>query len=530
MIASPSFALLRRHVADARTRSLSFSGLFFAIIWSNAVGYRDTYPHQADRLKLVATFADNKAARMLYGYGHNLTTVGGYTAWRAGGLLVLFAGLFGIFASTRAMRTDEDNGRSELVLSGLISRTRGFWVGVFAIALTVLVVLVAAALGGIAGGLSSSGSCFLALAIMSVAIWYAALAALTNQVFPTRRSALGVAGAVLGADFLVRIAADTTDHTAVHWFTPLGWAEELRAFSGSRPIVLVLPLATAILLLFSAAWLRAHRDLGAGYVSAHDTAEARTRLLSSPFALAFRLDRLTIASWTIAIAAFALVIGTVAKTVEKLDLPASLRDQIKKLGGIDVTQAKGYVGLTFVVFVFAIALFVCGQLAAARDEESSSRLETLFALPYGRTRWLTGRIALTGIGVTACALVAGAGAGIGVVLTRGHMTFLEGLAGGLNLLPAEMLFLGVGVLFLALTPRHGVGLLYAFVVIAFVWELFGALLSFPNWVLDLSPFHHIAPVPARPVAAASAAALAAAGIAAAAAGIARFRARDLATD
>ncbi|HYL51428.1 MAG TPA: polyketide antibiotic transporter, partial [Acidimicrobiia bacterium] len=89
-MAGPRSAIARRVVADARTRALSFSALFFAVVWANAAGYKSTYPHPEDRAKLVANFADNKAARMLYGAGHDLVTVGGYTAWRAGGLLAVF--------------------------------------------------------------------------------------------------------------------------------------------------------------------------------------------------------------------------------------------------------------------------------------------------------------------------------------------------------------------------------------------------------------------------------------------------------
>ena len=529
-MASAPVALVRRVVADARTRTLSFAGLLFAIVWANAVGYKSTYPHPADRLKLVATFADNKAARMLYGAGHTLTTVGGYTAWRAGGIAALFAALFGIFAATRAMRGDEDAGRTELVLAGGVTRTAVFVSTLAGIGVTLAVLWTAVTLAAIAGGLAIRGSGYFGLALTSVAAVYAAVGAVANQVFPTRRGALGVSGAVLGVDFLIRVVADTTDHFFVHWFTPLGWAEELRAFSGSRVAALVLPVAATVVLAVVAARLHAHRDLGAGYVAPHDTAPPRATLLGSPFRLALRLDRITIASWVAAIAVFAVVVGTVAKTVEQLDLPASFRDQIKKLGGIDVTKAKGYVGLTFVVFVFAIALFVCSQLAAARDDENTHRLETLFALPYGRARWMGGRIALTLLGASAAALVAGVGTGLGVLATGGHMTMAEGLAGGLNVLPSQVLFVGIGVLFLALAPRFGIGLLYAFVSVAFVWELFGALLSFPNWVLDLSPFHHIAPVPAKPIEGVSTLAMVAIGAGAAVLGTWRFRGRDLAGD
>jgi len=526
----PGRAVARRVGADARTRALSFAALFFAVVWANAAGYQSTYPHIEDRVKLVANFADNKAARMLYGAGHALVTVGGYTAWRAGGLLALFAGLFGIFAATRAMRGEEDTGRTELVLAGALTRTGVFVATLAGVAVTLAGLWAATMLAALMGGLPLRGSCFFAFVLLAVATVYVAVGAVANQVFPTRRGALGASAVVLGVDFLLRIVADTTDHFFIHWFTPLGWAEEMRAFSGSRAIVVLLPIAATLLLLVTAGILHARRDLDGAYVAPHDTAAARTSLLSSPFVLAVRMDRLTIASWVFSVATFAFVIGTVAKSVEKLQLPQSLRDQIAKLGGIDITRAKGYISLTFVIFVFAIGLFVCGQLAAARDEETTHRLETLFAMPYGRGRWLRGRVVLIVLATAMCAMTAGAAVGLGVVVTGGHMTFAEGLEAGVNILPIELLFIGAGVLFIAFAPRLGVGLLYALVVVAFVWQLFGALLSFPDWLLDFSPYHHFAPVPAKPIAAIAALMMIAIGTSATIVGAERFRRRDLAGD
>ncbi len=529
-MATPARAVAARVAADARTRTLSFCVLFFAVVAANAIGYRDSYPNVADRMRLVTAFADNKAARIFYGAGHDLVTVGGYTAWRAGGLLAIFAGLFGIFAAARAMRADEDAGRTELVLAGALTRSGQIRAVLVGIALTLAALWTATTVGALVGGLALGGSCYLGLVLLTVAMVYVGVGAVANQVLPTRRGALGASAAVLGVDFLLRVVADTTDAFSLHWVSPLGWAEEMRAFSGSHALVVLLPLVTTVLLLSLAVVLYARRDLGHAYVAPHDTARPRLGLLSSPFRLALRLDRTAIATWALSIAVFAFVVGTVAKSVEDLDLHRELREQIEKIGGIDITRASGYVGLTFLIFVFAIGLFVCGQMSAVRDEESSHRLETLLSLPYGRTQWLGGRIALiVGAGVVT-GVGAGLGAGLGVLVTGGDMTFAQGLEAGVNLLPAMVLFVGVGVAALAFAPRVGVGLLYAFVVVTFVWDLFGALLSFPDWLLDVSPFHHIAPAPAKSIAVVSAIAMLVVGIGAALVGTARFGRRDLTGD
>ena len=43
-------------------------------------------------------------------------------SWRVGGSMAIFAGLFGLLGAVRAMRAEEDSGRADLVLSGIVGR------------------------------------------------------------------------------------------------------------------------------------------------------------------------------------------------------------------------------------------------------------------------------------------------------------------------------------------------------------------------------------------------------------------------
>ncbi len=60
--------------------------------------------------------------RLFYGKPYDLLTVGGYAAWRVGGVLSIFAAVWGLLAAVRAMRAEEDAGRAELVLAGIVAR------------------------------------------------------------------------------------------------------------------------------------------------------------------------------------------------------------------------------------------------------------------------------------------------------------------------------------------------------------------------------------------------------------------------
>jgi ABC-2 type transport system permease protein len=101
------------------------------------------------------------------------------------------------------------------------------------------------------------------------------------------------------------------------------------------------------------------------------------------------------------------------------------------------------------------------------------------------------------------------------------------LSAGANTLPAVFCFLGIGVLAYGLRPRASVGIAYGVVVAAFLWQLFGAIVGSPHWLLSLTPFQHVAPVPAQAFRGGAAAAMVVIGLAAIAVGFASFARRDL---
>ncbi len=485
------------------------------------------FPTLADRVRFARTFGANKAARLFYGTPHRIETLGGYTTWRAGGVLALFAAFFGAAAAVRAFRGEEESGRYELAAAGAIDRRAAFVARAAAVGVTVAVLWVATVGGLVAGrALPLAGSAYLALAAVSSAAVYAGVGTLTSQLAPSRRGALELAGLVLGVDFLVRVVADTANLPGLHWAAPLGWIEELRPFASPRPVVLLLPAALTALLLAVSLRLERRRDLGAAVFAARDGGRAHLRLLRSPTLLALRSERISLAVWIAATGGFALVVGTISKSVAS-GIPADLREKLQQVGQVQIATAPGYIAFAFLFFVLAVSLFCCGQLAAIRGDEAEGRLETLFALPRDRARWFAGGVALAAGGATLIALAAGVGAWLGATAVGAHVPLRGLLEAGLNCLPAGALFLGLAALLFAAVPRFGVGAAYALVSVGFVWELFGSLLSAPSWLLGVSPFHHVGLVPAQPFRLEAALVMIAAGLLAALAGGAIFRRRDL---
>jgi ABC-2 type transport system permease protein len=509
-------------------RTIAFAYLFAGIAYAQVVAYRDAYPTLSSRLAFARSFFENKAVRLFYGEPHDLLTVGGYAAWRVGGTLAIFASIFGLLAAVRALRTEEDTGRMELVLAGVVGRRTAYCSAMVAIAAGTAILWLAELAGFLLGGLSLGGSAYLALASASIAPVYVGVGALACQLAPSRRVALELGGAVVGLLFLLRLVADTVAGLGwLRWATPLGWAEELRPFTGARPLVLVLPIAAGAIAIALAARIAARRDVGTGMLRARDSTEPRLSLLSSPSAQALRRERSSMLVWLGGVGVFAYILGVIAKSSSSAGISKNLEREVEKLGAGSIATPGGYLGVTFIFFVLAVSLFACAQVGAARREEADQQLETLLALPLGRHRWLGGRLALAVAGAAEISLVAGLLTWVGAESGGVSISLAKLIEAGANCLPVALLFLGVAALAYALVPRASGGLAYALVTVAFLWDLVGSLLGAPRWLVELTPFEHVGLVPAQPFRAGAAAIMLAIGLLTALAALAAFRRRDL---
>ena len=526
---SPTSAIARRALADSRVRTASFAVLFLLSSVTQATAYREGYPTLADRLDFARSVGENDAARLLYGVPHDLLSVGGYVSWRVGGSLALFAAIWGLLAAVRAMRAEEDAGRAELLLAGVIGRRQAFGAQLAAIAAGAGLLWLALFVAFLAGELPAGSSAYLALAIVSVVPVFVGVGAVASQLAPTKRMATALGAGVLLVAFALRTVADISSAGLdwLRWATPLGWAEELRPFADPQPLVLLLPVVTAALLLVAAAALAVRRDVGSGLLPARDRAAPRLRLLGSPAAQALRLERGVLIAWLAGVGAFALLMGVISDAATPDVISKGVQRQLEKLGSGSVITPSGWLGFAFLFFILAVSLFCCMQVASIRGEEADQRLETLLALPVGRRGWLAGRLLLAAAGAAAVAFAAGLLAWAGAATQGADVSLSSMLGAGANTLPVALLFLALGALAFALVPRASAGIAYGLVGAAFVWQTFGALLDVPEWLLAVSPFHDVGLVPGEPFKAVAAAIMLGLAALTALAALTIFNRRDL---
>jgi ABC-2 type transport system permease protein len=523
-----------RAVLALYSRLVRRSALLLALALALYVGleiasYRSAYPNGVSPLQFQM-FEDNPAVRVLSGVPNALDTAGGFAVWDAGWIWELLLAVWAIFITSRFLRGEEDVDRADLVLSNPVRGTR---VTVLALAVVVAAGLLVGAVVTatlVGTGNAVRGSVLLGLALAGVCATFASVTAVTSQLVETRRRAAGLAAAVLVVAYVLRMYGSSTDPRAwVRWLTPLGWLDELRPYGAADARALVPFLVVSLSLVAAAVALRARRDVGSALLAPEAARKPHLRLLGSPAAFAWRSNRAVLLGWLLGLGAYAVTMGALVSTmIDWLAKDEGYQRILADLGLDEALTTRGFIGMISLFLGVAVALQVTWRMGAARAEEESGRAEALLARRVTRVRWLAGHSLLMILGGLLLVLVMGSGFWLGTLASgSAGITWSETTRSALNVLPVVVLVGGLAVATFGLAPRLTVPLPATLTVVWFVLSMLGPALSWPTWVLDLSPFTHLALVPAEPWAATAGTVMTGLGLVLAVAGFAGFQRRDV---
>ncbi len=502
------------------------------VIVTAVIGYVAAYPNPEDRTTLATSIGSNPGLRALFGETRQLETIAGFTEWRVVLILAVVGGVWALFAVTRVLRGEEESGRAEIVLAGPVTRSSATIATLSGVSLVVAAMLIIVVVGLVIGSGSDLGAdraVLLALTIVGTPAVMVGVGAVTSQLADTRRRAVTMGAAALGASYLLRVVADSSENRAwLRWATPLGWLELAHPLTEPRLVPIALSYLLAVLLGLVAVALVMRRDVGSGMLGGSDRRRSRTVGLGGPVGLAARLAQGAALAWAIGLGLFGILIGLVARTAAEAMAGS---DTSALLGGLGLTEVgtRAYVGVLFVILTVALTTAAAGRVAATREEEATGRLENTLVRPVTRSRWLIGElvVALGILIIGACATVLGAyvagrAGGLGVGL--GDLA-----RAGANCLPPAIFVLGAGIIIFGFLPRIAVTVTYSYVAGAFLLEIVGSAVALPSWVLNVSVFNHVAPVPAVAADVRSAVVMIVLGVASAGIGIFGFARRDVIT-
>lgn len=486
--------LLRTFLRRDRWLLLWWSLGVVLLYYTQAVSVDGLYATQAEFDRAAASMEGNAALVAMAGPARALNTIGGQVTWQATAFGAIAAGLMSMFVIGRHTRAEEESGRDELVRASVVGRRAPMTAALLdaLVANVLLGALVAASLA--AYPLAAPGSMALGVGLTLCGWVFTGTALVAAQLTAGTRAMYGVAGSVIGVAYALRAVGDV-GYPVLTWLSPIGWYQGMHAFSGLRwwPALLLLGAAVASCAASYAVFDR--RDVGSGLFADRPGPERAGRLLRSGPGLAWRLQRGSVAGWTVGLFLTGLAYGAIGDDVGDLVGDSESTRELFLQGAGDLVD--GFYATAMLMLGLLASGFAVSSALRPRGEEEAGRVEALLGTALPRSRWLLGHVAVTVLGTVVVLAGAGLGLGVGYALVTGD----GGAVARLGLPPLQyvapvLVLAGAARLLVGLSPRLAplawLPLLGAAVVL-----VFGDLLRLPQRLQDLSPFEHLALVPVQ---------------------------------
>lgn len=354
--------------------------------------YDAILPPGTDPRATLEPLRNNPSMLALLGPAYDIYTKGGFIFWRVGGFVSMFAGMMAGFGIIRATRAEEEDGRLELMRSGIMGRHAPL---AAAIAMNLVgslaAGLVAAGLA-VGVGLPTTGALAAGLAIASTGLVFTGIGAVMAQVFDSARTARAwTLGIFFGGMFLLRMIVDGAGPDAsyghLRWAIPLEWGMLIRPWSDERWWVFALPVALTTVLVLLAFRLESLRDHGAGLRQTKPGRAHAASHLGGPFGLALRLQRGGFIGWTIGMLVAAVGTGSIMEQMDaSLAANPELGAMLERLGGSNVIMTAFYLAMLGILGT-VLCVFTAQIVLRMRSEETRGHAEVMLATATSRWRY-----------------------------------------------------------------------------------------------------------------------------------------------
>lgn len=543
----------RHQVRELRARSVLWIAGVSLVGAAFAVGWQRTYPTELSRRISAAALEGVPVFEAVSGRTVALSTVEGFVLWRWGGFASVLVAAWAVGSASALVRVAEAEGRTELLRARLIGPRALLGSSLAAITTWFMALALSMTVTHTLAGFDVRTAVTFGVALGALATVIVSLTVVVAQLVPSPRSTSRIVGGVVVAALLVRVVAAAS--WAPEWLwgaTPFGWMTFLHESDGARGRVLVaFGVTTAVLVPLALALAR--RDLhgtrlvaagsgvaGADGVFAGSTAGrvegsaggSTDRSISgsagvTQLRFAWRTGSATALGWVLAVGVAGGVIGVLADdfsaAIARIPEAGRLGAQV----GWQLDAPAGVVGSMLLLVVPVLGLLGTGQIAAARDDEASTRLEALLVRSIGRSHWLVLRLLVAAVWVVLAAGIAVLMAWSGTALVGARLPAADAVRTAANLVPLAWMFLGIGAALFGFAPRLVTSLAPALVLGAFVFDLIGGLFDLPEWIRRLGPFHSLQPVPGVDADLVAAVVMIGLALIASTIGVIGFRRRDL---
>ena len=462
--------------------------LLVLVVYASAAATGSVYPSLTDRLEASRAINNSPAVVALYGPILDESSLGELAMTKVTVLYAVILALMFVVVVRRHTRSEEESGHAELLAGTAIARDALLAGALVEGVLLSVGVGVLAALADIAGGLPLAGSLGFGATWAGAGLAAVGVTAVACQLAASSRTCFGVAGAAIGALYLMRAVGDVGAEW-LSWLTPFGWNTRLRAWDEPRWWVLLLYVALAGALAVVAQVLRGRRDLGSGVFPARPGPAQGSPRLADVVALTWRVHRPALLGWTVGVAVLGTVLGAIAPGVgDLLDTDAG-RQLIESIGGVGALE-DALLAAVLSIAAVVVTCFGLAVLTRGSTDEHDGRTEQVLATATSRGRSLVASLVVALGGAAWLLAVTGLATGVGLGRDIGGL-----VEAGLAQVPAVWLVVSLAALLYAVRSTWAV-LGWGVLALFFALGEVGDLLELPDWVTGLSPY---ARTPAMPV-------------------------------
>ena len=473
---------------------------------------KDAFPALEDQITYAATVANSVVSRMFEGAVDG-PSIGSIISTELFVFMAVLMAFMSTLAVVRHTRQNEETGSGELISSTAVGRyaslTAALAVAIGANIVTGLLIFIALAQSP---DLSTQGALGFGVALASVGIAFAGIAALAAQVAESSRGANSLAGTTIGIAYIFRAIGDgfgSVDNTGlgvesmwVSWLSPIGWGQQVFPFTRENWWIFWIFAGFILAITGVVFMVLKRRDVGLGLVPSRKGPARGAKWLLNPFGISWRLQRGVLYGWTIGFVVYGALIGGVAKEFEELIAENEMMQEF--IGSANATaEFSDLLFSGFYIYVGAIAVgYVAQALLKMRSEEVKGHLENVASTAVGRMRWMVSHIVWIVLGAALIMFTAGVATGTvhALVSDAGWNEPLRIGLIGLAQLPPILAIAGAIALVYGLRSSWSTIFAWGSFVGVLVITQLGALLRFPQWVMNISPFGHMSNYPVEPLA------------------------------
>lgn len=388
-------------------------------------------------------------------------------------------------------REDEDEGRLELIQALPVGRLA------YSLA-SVLIVFVLNFLIFIVVGFSLNvispdvygliGSLLYGAAIAVGGLFFAAVSLLAAQLFDSGRSARVLSFIVLIVLYIIRAIGDVL-YEPLSLISPLGLAMRTNIFVDNNiwPVIILFLLSIGLMLI--ALVLNKRRDLYQGLLPQRSGRSEASSFLKNPFGLIWNQEKVALISWALGITIMGAAFGAIFSELDTYFAEMELLQLILDTDGT-ASITRAFVELLFGIMSIFVAIPGITLIFSVLNHEKTGRIENIYSRKISRTNLLLNYTIVAVLFVVILQILLASSIFLPAEYVMDNPLSLgEYIELALLYLPSLFFMIGLTIFFLGLLPKF-ISFVWVYLSFGFIVIYLSDILEFPEWLNNLSIFHH----------------------------------------